>query len=59
MSKIERLSSMIEGVQCTIAYNGKVKNYPVKSNSEGRKYIQFNGRVLHEDELPFGEEIEI
>ena len=59
MAKIERVSSMVDGWPCTIIYNGATKNYPVKSNSEGRRYIQFCGKILHEDELPFGEEIEI
>lgn len=59
MSKIERVSSMVEGVPCTVIYNGRVKTYPVKSNQEGRKYIAFNGKLLHEDEIPFGEEVEI
>lgn len=59
MAKVERVSSMVEGLPCTILYNGTTKNYPVKSNSEGRLYLKFNGMVLHEDELPFGEEIEV
>ena len=48
---------MVEGMPCTILYNGQTKNYPVKANSEGRLYLKFNGMVLHEDELPFGEEV--
>jgi hypothetical protein len=50
---------MVEGMPCTILYDGRTKNYNVKCNSSGKKYIQFNGRILHEDELPFGEEVEI
>lgn len=59
MSKIERVSSMITGVPCVIMYNGKIKNCKVKENLEGKKFIQFNGHIYHEDELPFGEEITI
>lgn len=59
MAKIERVSSMVEGLPCTILYNGKTKNYPVKSNLDGKLYVKFNGMVFHEDELPFGEEIEV
>lgn len=55
--RVERVSSMVEGLPCAILYNGQTKNYLVKANSEGRLYIQFNGRILHEDELPFGEEV--
>ena len=58
-AKIERLSSMIDGLPCTILYNGRVKNYTVKSNQEGKKYISFNGRLYHEDELPLGEEVTV
>lgn len=57
--KVERISSMIEGLPCTILYNGQTKNYPVKANSEGRLYLKFNGMVLHEDELPIGEEVTV
>lgn len=59
MSKVERVSSMVEGMPCTVLYDGRTKNYNVKCNSSGKKYIQFNGRIFHEDELPFGEEVEI
>lgn len=57
MAKIERVSSMIEGIVCAVLVNGVVKSYKVKCNSEGRKYIQIGNVVLHEDELPFGEEV--
>lgn len=59
MAKVERVSSMIEGMPCVILYDGKTKNYPVKCNSAGKKYIQFNGMILHEDQLPFGEEVTV
>ncbi|MBP5597950.1 MAG: hypothetical protein J6Y02_21460 [Pseudobutyrivibrio sp.] len=59
MAKIERLSSMIEGMPCAIMYNGVAKSYTVKCNAAGQKYIQFNGKIYHEDELPFGEEVEL
>lgn len=59
MAKVERLSSMVEGLPCTISYNGVTKNYRVKCNNDGKLYIQFNGRIIHEDELPFGEEIDV
>lgn len=57
--KIERMSLMIEGVPCTVMYNGVIKNYAVRSNSQGKKYIQFNGHTFYEDDLPFGEEVDI
>ena len=59
MAKVERISSMIVGMPCTVMYNGVTKNYLVKENAEGKKFVQFNGHFFHEDELPFGEEIEI
>lgn len=58
MAKIERVSSMIEGMPCAIMYNGVAKSCNVKCNAAGQKYIQFNGKIYHEDELPFGEEVE-
>ena len=59
MMKLERISSMIDGLPCTVLYNGKTKYYTVKTNTSGKKYIQFNGITLHEDEFPIGEEIKL
>lgn len=59
MIKIERISSMIDGLPCTVLYNGKTKYYTVKTNASGKKYIQVNGMIFHEDELPLGEETKI
>lgn len=59
MSKITRLSSMIPGVHCAVEFDGKVRNYVVQTNEKGEKFIRWNGKVLHEKDLPFGEEIEV
>lgn len=59
MTKITRLSSMIDGVVCAIEYDGKVKGYRVQSNEKGEKFIRWNGKVIHEKDLPFGEEVEV
>ena len=59
MNKIERVSTMIEGLPCTVMFNGKAKNYKVKSTNEGLKYIQIGNLFLSEEKLPFGEEIEV
>ena len=59
MAKIERLSSMIEGVPCTVIFNGRTKNYKVKSTNDGIKYIQIGSLFLPEAKLPFGEEVEV
>ena len=59
MAKIERISSMIEGIPCTVIYNGRTKNYKVKSTNDGIKYIQIGTLVLSEEKLPFGEEVEV
>ena len=59
MSKIERVSSMIEGLPCTVIIDGKTKMYKVKSTNEGLKYIQIGNLFLSEEKLPFGEVIEV
>ena len=59
MIKIERISLMIPGLPCTVLYNGKTKYYNVKVNANGKNYIQVNGMILHEDELPLGEEMKM
>lgn len=57
MAKIERVSSMIEGIPCAVLFNGVARSYKVKCNADGEKYIQIGNIILHEDELPFGEEV--
>ena len=58
-TKIERISTMIEGLPCTVIVNGRTKNYKVSSNNNGNKYIQIGILTLTEDMLPFGEEVEV
>lgn len=58
-TKIERISTMIEGLPCTVIYNGRTKNYKVKTTNEGLKYIQIGNLFLSEERLPFGEEVEV
>lgn len=59
MAKVTRISSMIDGLHCTIEFNGRTKNYRVSSNEKGEKFIRWNGKVLHEKDLPMGEEVEV
>ena len=58
-SKIERVSTMIEGLPCTVIIDGKTKMYKVNSKNDGTLYIQIGTMLLTEDDLPFGEEIDI
>ena len=55
--KIERVSSMIEGVPCTVIIDGRTKNYTVRCTNDGVKYIQIGPLFLTEAKLPFGEEV--
>lgn len=59
MSKIERVSTMIEGLPCTVIFDGKTKMYKVHSKNDGTKYIQIGTVLLTEDDLPFGERVDI
>lgn len=59
MTKVTRLSSMIDGLHCTIQFNGQTKNYKVQSNERDEKFIRWNGKVLHEKDLPMGEEVDV
>lgn len=58
-TKIERISTMIEGLPCTVIFNGRTKTYKVKTTNEGLKYIQIGNLFLSEERLPFGEEVEV
>lgn len=58
-NKIERVSTMIEGLPCTVIIDGKTKMYKVLSTNDGTLYIQFGTRQLTEDDIPFGERIEV
>ncbi len=60
MARVERVSSMVEGVHCTVIVNGYIKYFPVHSHGEHDcKYIKLNGRRYFEKDLPFGIEVEI
>lgn len=59
MSKVTRMGSMIDGMYCPLMYNGRTKQYKVQSNNNGDLYICWNGKKLHEEELPMGEEVEV
>ena len=59
MSKIERVSTMIEGLPCTVIIDGKTKMYKVNSKNDGTKYIQIGTMLLTEDDLPFGERVNV
>ena len=59
MTKVTRLSSMVDGLHCTIEFDGRIKSYKVQSNDKGENFIRWNGKVLHEKDLPIGEEVEV
>ena len=54
----ERVSSMVEGAHCCVIVNHHVQYFPVHKK-ESKKYIKLNGKHYHEDELPFGIEVEL
>lgn len=58
-NKIERVSTMIEGLPCTVIVDGKTKMYRVQSMTDGTLYIQFGTKLLKEDDIPFGERVEV
>ena len=58
MAKVERVSSMIEGVQCCIIIDHRIKYFPVHEKGN-KKYVNLNGKRMNEEDLPFGIEVEI
>ena len=56
--KIERLSSMQEGLYCVLRVNNKI-SYRKVAEAEGKKYITHNKRRVYEQDLPIGEEVTI
>lgn len=58
MARVERVSSMIEGIPCVILINGEPKHFPVHDKNN-KKYVTLFGKRVHEDDLPMGEEITI
>ena len=58
-NEIERVSTMIEGLPCTVIVDGKTKMYKVQSMNDGTLYIQFGTKQLKEDDMPFGERVKI
>lgn len=58
MAVIERVSSMVEGQPCVVVIDHRVKYFPVHEKNN-KKYIKLNGKRMHEDDLPFGIEVEI
>lgn len=59
MNKVERIGSMIPGFRCPFMVNGKTKYYNVKEDSKGTYAVVFDGRKVRENEVPFGEEVEL
>ena len=58
-NRIERVSTMIDGLPCTVIINGKTKMYKVQSKNDGTLYIQFGTKQLTEDDIPFGEAVNV
>lgn len=56
MTRVERVSSMIEGMPCVVLINGETKHFPVHEKNN-KKYITLFGKRVHEQELPMGEEV--
>ena len=58
MAKVERVSSMVDGVNCCVVIDHRIKYFPVHEIN-GHKYIKLNGKKMKEEDLPFGIEVEI
>ena len=58
MAIVERVSSMVEGQPCVVMIDHKVKYCPVHEHGN-KRYIKLNGKRMHEEDLPFGIEVEI
>ena len=58
MARVERVSSMIEGMPCVVLINGETKHFPVHEKNN-KKYITLFGKRMHEKDLPMGEEINL
>lgn len=56
-SKMERLSSMVNGLKCTVMLNGRIRYFVCKEDARGKLYIQPEGKKVTEEECPMGEEI--
>lgn len=59
MAKITRIGTMVAGMYCPLMFSGRTKQYKVLVNSKGDLYINWNGKKLHEEDLPMGEEVEV
>ncbi len=58
MARVERVSSMVEGVHCCVIVNHQIKYFPVHEKNN-KKFINLNGKRMKEEDLPFGVEVEI
>ena len=58
MAKVERVSSMQEGLPCVIMINGIPRHFPVHEKNN-KKYVTLLGKRMHEKDLPMGEEVNI
>ena len=58
MAVVERISSMVEGQPCVIVIDHQIRYCPVHEKNN-KKFIKLNGKRMHEDDLPFGVEVQI
>jgi len=58
MARIERVSTMVEGLPCCVIIDHHIKYFTVYEKGN-KKYIKLCGKRMHEDDLPFGVEIEV
>ena len=58
MARVERVSTMVEGLPCCVIIDHHIKYFPVHEKNN-KKYIKLNGKRMKEEDLPFGIEVEI
>lgn len=56
MSRVMRISSMVEGLPCPVMMDDQIKYYPVHEK-RGKVFINIKGKRYTEDNLPIGEEV--
>ena len=56
MSRVIRISSMVEGLPCPVLIDDQVRYYPVHEK-RGEHFINIKGKRYYEKTLPIGEEV--
>ena len=54
--RIMRISSMVEGLPCTMMIDDEIKYYPVHEK-KGVRFINIKGKKYSEEKIPLGDEV--